>query len=146
MKREKISEAAQSNPCVLVGTYRSANVGWIEERSLYNLPLKAGCDPSQFARFTHVVLYCSDRAPIARTCAFTRVVDSVWMGENGYRVSEKPHVALFFAGDQIKDLMKSEILGRVYRDNYVIFSLGRFEGEVLTVGALGYVHVWCDPE
>ena len=77
MKGEKKSPNTQTNPCVLVGTYRSANAEWIEERSLYNLPLKAGCDPSQFARFTHVVLYCGDRAPIARKC------------ENGYRVSEK---------------------------------------------------------
>jgi hypothetical protein len=91
MKGEKKSPNTQTNPCVLVGTYRSANAEWIEERSLYNLPLKAGCDPSQFARFTHVVLYCGDRAPIARKCEFARVVDSVWMGENGYRVSEKPH-------------------------------------------------------
>ena len=89
MKGEKKSPNTQTNPCVLVGTYRSANAEWIEERSLYNLPLKAGCDPSQFARFTHVVLYCGDRAPIARKCEFARVVDSVWMGENGYRVSEK---------------------------------------------------------
>ena len=89
MKGEKKSPNTQTNPCVLVGTYRSANAEWIEERSLYNWRLKAGCDPSQFARFTHVVLYCGDRAPIARKCEFARVVDSVWMGENGYRVSEK---------------------------------------------------------
>lgn len=66
--------------------------------------------------------------------------------ENYDKQSWFTKAALFFAGDQIKDSMRSEILGRVYRDNYVIFSLGRFEGEVLTVGALGYVHVWCDPE
>lgn len=100
MKREKIREAAQSNPCVLVGTYRSANAEWIEERSFYNLPLKAGCDPSQFSRFTHVVLYCGDRAPIARKCEFARVVDSVWMDANGYGVPQERY-RMFMIGNRL---------------------------------------------
>ena len=58
-------EEASGFSCVLVGTYRTENADWIRREKLYNLPLDESADPSVYRRFTAVVLYAGDAAPLA---------------------------------------------------------------------------------
>jgi len=58
-------EEASGFSCVLVGTYRTENADWIRREKLYNLPLDESTDPSVYRRFTAVVLYAGDAAPLA---------------------------------------------------------------------------------
>ena len=57
-------EEASGFSCVLVGTYRTENADWIRREKLYNLPLDGSADPSVYRRFTAVVLYAGDAAPL----------------------------------------------------------------------------------
>lgn len=89
-------------PTVLVGTYRKVNADWIVNDKLYNLPLPTGYHFEQYRKFTHIVLYSDNRAPIAFTAKVLSVQDRSWLREKGYRTAIVPH-----------------------GDLYVIFSLGR---------------------
>lgn len=68
----KKSERA-SKACVLVGTYRPENIDWIRRKKLYNLPLPSAADPAIYRKFTAVVLYAGDAAPLAYKAAFREV-------------------------------------------------------------------------
>lgn len=57
-------EEASGFSYVLVGTYRTENADWIRREKLYNLPLDESADPSVYRRFTAVVLYAGDAAPL----------------------------------------------------------------------------------
>ena len=41
----------------------------------------------------------------------------------------------------VGDELKSSLLKSLRRRDYVVFSLGYFDGKVVTIGALGYVHL-----
>ena len=90
--------------CVLVGTYRSENADWIRQRRLYNLPIAGEGDAAAaFGKFTAVVLYAEDAAPLAYAAKFSKVVDRDWLNENGYSVAKVPHgklYALFELGEK----------------------------------------------
>ena len=89
--------------CVLVGTYRMENADWIRRKKLYNLPLDESADPSVYRRFTAVVLYAEDAAPLAYTAKFSEVVDRDGLKVNGYSVAKVPHgnrYALFALGEK----------------------------------------------
>ena len=46
-------------------------------------------------------------------------------------------IGLTFGGDELK----SSLLDSLRRKDYVLFSLGYFDGKLVTVGALGCVHL-----
>ena len=95
---------AESGVCVLVGTYRPENADWIRRRKLYNLPIaETGDAAAAFGKFTAVVLYAEDAAPLAYAAKFSKVVDRDWLNENGYSVAKVPHgklYALFGLGEK----------------------------------------------
>lgn len=96
-------EEASGFSCVLVGTYRTENADWIRREKLYNLPLDESADPSVYRRFTAVVLYAGDAAPLAYAAEFSEVVDREWLKANGYSVAKVPHgnrYALFALGEK----------------------------------------------
>ncbi len=96
-------EEASGFSCVLVGTYRTENADWISREKLYNLPLDESADPSVYCRFTAVVLYAGDAAPLAYAAEFSEVVDREWLKANGYSVAKVPHgnrYALFTLGEK----------------------------------------------
>lgn len=96
-------EEASGFSCVLVGTYRTENADWIRREKLYNLPLDESADPSVYRRFTAVVLYAGDAAPLAYAAEFSEVVDREWLKANGYSVAKVPHgnrYALFVLGEK----------------------------------------------
>lgn len=98
----KKSERA-SKACVLVGTYRPENIDWIRRKKLYNLPLPSAADPAIYRKFTAVVLYAGDAAPLAYKAAFREVVDKAWLKANGYSLAKAPHgehYALFALGER----------------------------------------------
>lgn len=89
--------------CVLVGTYRLENADWIKRKKLYNLPIAEAGDAAAFGKFTSVVLYAADAAPLAYTAKFSEVVDRDWLKANGYSVAKAPHgnrYALFALGEK----------------------------------------------
>lgn len=96
-------EEASGFSCTLVGTYRTENADWIRREKLYNLPLDESADPSVYRRFTAVVLYAGDAAPLAYAAEFSEVVDREWLKANGYSVAKVPHgnrYALFALGEK----------------------------------------------
>lgn len=96
-------EEASGFSCVLVGTYRTENADWIRREKLYNLPLDESADPSVYRRFTAVVLYAGDAAPLTYAAEFSEVVDREWLKANGYSVAKVPHgnrYALFALGEK----------------------------------------------
>ena len=89
--------------CVLVGTYRPENADWIRRQKLYNLPIAEAGYAAAFGKFTAVVLYSGDVAPLAYTAKFSEVVDRDWLKANGYSVAKVPHgsrYALFELGEK----------------------------------------------
>lgn len=89
--------------CVLVGTYRLENADWIKRKKLYNLPIAEAGDAAAFGKFTSVVLYAADAAPLAYAAKFSEVVDRDWLKANGYSVAKAPHgnrYALFALGEK----------------------------------------------
>lgn len=92
------------NVCVLVGTYRPENADWIRRKKLYNLPIaETGDAAAAFGKFTAVVLYAEDAAPLAYAAKFAEVVDREGLKANGYSVAKTPHgtrYALFALGEK----------------------------------------------
>lgn len=86
-----------SVPVVLVGTYREVNAEWIREHKCYNLPLPDDLDATDekalafHRRFTHVVLYAHDHAPIAQRVRLVKVVGQKELTEIGYKPPKPPH-------------------------------------------------------
>ena len=79
------------------------NADWIRRKKLYNLPLDESADPSVYRRFTAVVLYAGDAAPLAYAAEFSEVVDRDGLKVNGYSVAKVPHgnrYALFALGEK----------------------------------------------
>lgn len=93
----------RGNGCILVGTYRPENADWIKRKKLYNLPIAEAGDAAAFGKFTAVVLYAADAAPLAYAAKFSEVVDRDWLKANGYSVAKAPHgnrYALFALGEK----------------------------------------------
>lgn len=93
----------RGNGCILVGTYRPENADWIKRKKLYNLPIAEAGDAAAFGKFTSVVLYAADAAPLAYAAKFSEVVDRDWLKANGYSVAKAPHgnrYALFALGEK----------------------------------------------
>ncbi len=99
MRKAEVSDFSR----VLVGTYRPENADWIKRKKLYNLPLDESADPSVYRRFTAIVLYAEDVAPLAYAAKFSEVVDRDGLKANGYSVAKVPHgnrYALFALGEK----------------------------------------------
>ena len=97
-KRDRPQEENESAvPIVLVGTYREVNAEWIRARKCYNLPLPDGLDATDekalafHRRFTHVVLYSHDHAPIVQRVRFAKVIGQKELIESGYKPPKPPH-------------------------------------------------------
>ena len=101
MRGMEICDETMGKACVLVGTYRPENTDWIRRKKLYNLPLPSAADPAIYRKFTAVVLYVGDAAPLAYKVTFREVVDRAWLKANGYSLAKAPHgerYALFALG------------------------------------------------
>ena len=101
MRGMEICDETMGKMCVLVGTYRPENTNWIRRKKLYNLPLPSAADPAIYRKFTVVVLYAADAAPLAYAATFREVVDRAWLKANGYSLAKVPHgerYALFALG------------------------------------------------
>ena len=70
MRGMEICDETMGKMCVLVGTYRPENTNWIRRKKLYNLPLPSAADPAIYRKFTVVVLYAADAAPLAYAATF----------------------------------------------------------------------------
>lgn len=118
-------------PVVLVGTYREVNAEWIHEHKCYNLPLPDTLDlEDQTAvafhrRFTHVVLYSHEHAPIAQRVRFVKVVEQEELLEHGYKPPKPPcqmraqHYALY---EFIEKIASSRLLADPQADVFVVSS------------------------
>lgn len=73
MRGMEICDETTGKACVLVGTYRPENADWIRRRKLYNLPLPSAADLAIYRKFTAVVLYAGDAAPLAYKATFWEV-------------------------------------------------------------------------
>ena len=101
MRGMEICDETAGKACVLVGTYRPENTDWIRRKKLYNLPLPSAADPAIYRKFTVVVLYAGDAAPLAYKVTFREAVDRAWLKANGYSLAKAPHgerYALFALG------------------------------------------------
>ena len=75
----KVFDTPLVSHVVLVGTYRPENAEWIKAKRLYNLPLSDGRDAKAYEKFSAIVLYANDAAPIAYAAKVSQVVDRVWL-------------------------------------------------------------------
>lgn len=70
MRGMEICDETMGKACVLVGTYRPENADWIRQKKLYNLPLPSAADAAVCRKFTAIVLYAGDAAPLAYKATF----------------------------------------------------------------------------
>ena len=91
MRGMEICDETMGKACVLVGTYRPENADWIRQKKLYNLPLPSAADAAVCRKFTAIVLYAGDAAPLAYKATFREVVDRAWLKANGYLLAKVPH-------------------------------------------------------
>ena len=68
--------------------------------------------------------------------------DRTWWNEDKAKCNWFARFGLWLGGDDVRLWVRSRFLDSLTRENYAIFSLGYVNGKLVTLGVLGFVHVF----